>query len=111
LARIIDPRRTASCEGADLHFAVASGTDVTLFNGLLVHLAEAGALNRGWIAQHVSGFDEAIASAKAETPSLAETAEAVGVAADDLLLRSVREHRTHRHAVFPGREPIRHGDR
>ena len=36
----IDPRRTATCEVADLHLALRSGTDSILFNGLLVYLHE-----------------------------------------------------------------------
>ena len=32
---VIDPRRTATCEGADLHLPLAPGSDVALFTGLL----------------------------------------------------------------------------
>ena len=32
---VIDPRRTETCEGADLHLALKPGTDVALMNGLL----------------------------------------------------------------------------
>jgi assimilatory nitrate reductase catalytic subunit len=39
---VVDPRRTASCEGADLHLALRPGSDVALFAGLLEHLARAG---------------------------------------------------------------------
>ncbi|GAB3680344.1 molybdopterin-dependent oxidoreductase [Salinisphaera aquimarina] len=39
---VIDPRRTATAEGADLHLALAPGTDVALFNGLLAWLAAQG---------------------------------------------------------------------
>ncbi|MGE0225245.1 MAG: molybdopterin-dependent oxidoreductase, partial [Acetobacteraceae bacterium] len=35
---VIDPRRTATCEDADLHLPLRPGTDVALFNGLLAHL-------------------------------------------------------------------------
>ncbi len=37
---VIDPRRTATCEGADLHLPLRSGSDAVLFNGLLAHLRE-----------------------------------------------------------------------
>ena len=36
---VIDPRRTATCESADLHLPIKPGTDVWLFNGLLSYLA------------------------------------------------------------------------
>lgn len=37
---VIDPRKTASLELADLHLPIKAGCDLTLFNGLLAHLAE-----------------------------------------------------------------------
>ena len=37
---VIDPRRTATCEIADLHLALRPGTDVAVFAGLLLHLVE-----------------------------------------------------------------------
>ena len=42
----IDPRRTATCEIADRHLALAPGSDGGLFAGLLNALAEAGACGR-----------------------------------------------------------------
>ena len=36
---VIDPRRTDTCELADLHLPLAPGSDVALFNGLLAYLA------------------------------------------------------------------------
>ncbi|MDB5375019.1 MAG: nitrate reductase [Belnapia sp.] len=39
---VIDPRRTATCEGADLHLPLAPGSDLALFTGLLAHLHAAG---------------------------------------------------------------------
>ena len=39
---VVDPRRTASCEAADLHLALRPGSDVALFAGLLRHLTESG---------------------------------------------------------------------
>ncbi|MFL1462107.1 molybdopterin-dependent oxidoreductase [Roseococcus sp. DSY-14] len=35
---VVDPRRTATCEGADLHLPLRPGTDVALFGALLRHL-------------------------------------------------------------------------
>ncbi|PPD17767.1 MAG: nitrate reductase, partial [Methylobacter sp.] len=37
---VIDPRRTVTCDIADLHLPLASGSDGFLFNGLLKFLAE-----------------------------------------------------------------------
>ena len=60
---VIDPRRTASCEIADLHLALAPGGDVALFQGLLVHLADAGLLAVDWIEAHATGLDAALGAA------------------------------------------------
>jgi assimilatory nitrate reductase catalytic subunit len=62
----IDPRATATTEAADLHLRIAPGADVALFNGLLAHLADAGALDARFIAEHTNGFEEALAAARAE---------------------------------------------
>ena len=35
---VIDPRRTATCDIADLHLPLAAGSDTTLFNGLLSNI-------------------------------------------------------------------------
>ena len=43
---VVDPRRTASCDSADLHLPLAPGSDVALFNQLLVAAQKAGALDR-----------------------------------------------------------------
>jgi assimilatory nitrate reductase catalytic subunit len=57
---VIDPRRTATCEIADQHLALAPGSDVALFNGLLAHLTDADALDRDFIAKHTTGFGVAL---------------------------------------------------
>ena len=53
---VIDPRRTATCDLADLHLAIRPGTDTTLFNALLAYLDETGALDLGFIEEHCENF-------------------------------------------------------
>jgi assimilatory nitrate reductase catalytic subunit len=53
---VIDPRRTASCEDAELHLPLKTGSDVTLFAGLLRHLRETGAIDADYVAKHTNGF-------------------------------------------------------
>ena len=64
---VIDPRRTASCDGADLHLPLKIGSDVALFNGLLQHIHDSGAIDAGF-ATHVDGMEEALAAARADDP-------------------------------------------
>ncbi|MGR3394262.1 molybdopterin-dependent oxidoreductase [Pseudooceanicola nanhaiensis] len=65
---VIDPRRTASCEQADMHLALAPGSDVALFNTLLVALREGGALDEGFL-RHVEGSDDTLEAAHADDPA------------------------------------------
>ncbi|WP_353474157.1 molybdopterin-dependent oxidoreductase [Salipiger sp. H15] len=67
---VVDPRRTASCEGADLHLALEPGSDVALFNALLAEIARRGADDPAYVAAHVSGYAEAVAAAKASDPAI-----------------------------------------
>ena len=66
---VIDPRRTATCEEADLHLALAPGSDVALFNHLLVDLADRGLIDPDFLAQ-TSGYDDALATARADDVSV-----------------------------------------
>ena len=51
---VIDPRRTDTAEDAELFLGLKPGTDTALFSGLLVHLADHGALDRDYIeAPHI----------------------------------------------------------
>jgi assimilatory nitrate reductase catalytic subunit len=75
----IDPRRTATSEGVDLHLAIAPGADSYLWSGLLVWLSEKGALNRDYIAAHTGGFEAALADALRQVPDVAAVAAATGL--------------------------------
>lgn len=51
---VIDPRRTETCEGADLHLPLKPGSDVALMNGLLAHCRRAGVLDEAFLATSVA---------------------------------------------------------
>ncbi|MBV8392085.1 MAG: molybdopterin-dependent oxidoreductase [Alphaproteobacteria bacterium] len=57
---VIDPRRTDTCEIADLHLALAPGSDVALFNALLLRLQKSDFVDR-----HTSGLEAALEAARA----------------------------------------------
>ncbi len=80
---VIDPRRTATCDIADLHLALAPGTDVALFNGLLVALTGGNAANQTYITRHTTGFKSAIAAAS--QASVREIAKTTGLSQARLL--------------------------
>lgn len=79
---VIDPRRTATCEIADLHLALRPGTDVALFNGLLQHIVAEGATNRAYVWHHTTGL---LGAMKAAQPmGLREIAGITGLSRSDI---------------------------
>ncbi len=54
---VIDPRRTASCEDAELLLPLKPGSDVSLFAGLLRDLRETGAVDADYVARYTNGLD------------------------------------------------------
>jgi assimilatory nitrate reductase catalytic subunit len=76
---VIDPRKTATCDLADLHLPIKPGTDVTLFNGLLNHLRREDALDWDFLEQHTEGFAAATSSAKKDAPSIPHVARVCGL--------------------------------
>ena len=81
---VVDPRRTATAAEADLVLQIRPGTDGVLFAGLLVHLADTGQLDEAYLAIHTTGFEEALLRAREIAPTLAATAAATGLPAEDV---------------------------
>ena len=84
---VIDPRRTASCDGADLHLALKPGSDVALFNRLLVTLSQGGAVDEAFIAR-TQGFDDTLRTALADSTDPTGLPEAQIKAFCDLWMRT-----------------------
>ncbi len=80
----IDPRVTATSEGADLQLSLRPGTDTVLWCGLLAWLADTHALDYDFIARHTQGFEAALAAARGIAPSLAAVASATGLDEGDI---------------------------
>ena len=55
---VVDPRRTATAERADLYLQIKPGTDLALLNGLLYLLVESGDIDADFIAEHTDGWDD-----------------------------------------------------
>ncbi|MDP2373659.1 nitrate reductase [Reyranella sp.] len=62
---VIDPRRTDTCEIADLHLALRPGSDVALFNSLLAELHRRGVTAKHYVERHTTGLEEALIAARA----------------------------------------------
>ncbi len=81
---VVDPRRTPTCDLADLHLGLRSGTDVVLFDGLLAHLAREGFADERFVAEHTTGADNAISVARMATGNVSLIAARCGLAAADV---------------------------
>lgn len=79
---VIDPRRTATSDIADLHLSIKPDGDVALFNGLLAHLIETGAIDQSYIAAHTQGFADVFAHIMGQ--SLADLMMETGLSAMQL---------------------------
>lgn len=77
---VIDPRRNETCDIADLHLAIAPGSDVKLFNGLLAFLAENNHLNHDFISSYTNDFEHALNNAQQEQ----QIAEVTGLCGEDI---------------------------
>ena len=81
---VIDPRRTATCDVADLFLPLKPGTDVLLFNGLLNYLRREDGLDFEFLDAHTSGIGAAMRTAKDSAPSVPAVAAACGLDAGDV---------------------------
>jgi len=81
---VIDPRRTATCEIADLHLALAPGSDTLLFNGLLNWLKREDAVDWDYLEAHTEGFAAAFKAARASAGSVPAVAAGCGLPEDQV---------------------------
>jgi ferredoxin-nitrate reductase len=79
---VVDPRHTATAEAADLHLAIAPGTDLALLHGIGHLLLELQALDQPFIADHTEGFEALQELWAAWTPQ--RVSDLCGIAEADL---------------------------
>jgi assimilatory nitrate reductase catalytic subunit len=79
---VIDPRRTATAEEADLHLALKPGSDVALFNGLLADLYRRGEIDARFVFARTNGLGEALVAANAWNPQ--KVAEVTGLTLSEI---------------------------
>ncbi|EKT4485443.1 bifunctional nitrate reductase/sulfite reductase flavoprotein subunit alpha [Pseudomonas putida] len=80
---VVDPRRSATADKADLFLQVRPGTDMALLNGLLHLLHRNGHIHRDFIARHTEGWDELPAFLADYSPE--RVAAITGLAEDDII--------------------------
>lgn len=77
---VVDPRRTASAEWADLWLGIDVGTDIALSNTIAREIIHAGLANNDYISRATTNFEEYSASVEAWT--LARGSAVTGVPAE-----------------------------
>jgi anaerobic selenocysteine-containing dehydrogenase len=80
---VIDPRRTLTARGADLHLAPRPGSDGFLAMGLAAALVRDGLHDEAWLAEHAAGWPQ-FCERLAEFP-LDRVAEETGLAPEVIL--------------------------
>src|SRR5690606_31318031 len=76
---VIDPRRTSTCELADLHLPIRAGSDVMLFNGLLAYLHRDGCAETNFIRAHTVDAQAALDVACRSAGDIAAVSAACGI--------------------------------
>ena len=79
----VDPRRTDTASAADLHLAIAPGTDLVLLNAMLHVLLWEGRVDLAFVREHTEGFDALRDSVRELTPAVA--GQLCGVPAADIV--------------------------
>ena len=81
---VIDPRKTATCDIADLHLAIKPGSDHILFNGLLVYLNSAKEKNELFVNNFTEGLDDAMVMAESYAATVEQVSEHCNLPAGDV---------------------------
>ncbi|ACU73880.1 molybdopterin oxidoreductase [Catenulispora acidiphila DSM 44928] len=81
---VVDPRRSATADKADLFLQIKPGTDLALLNGLLHLLVENGHIDEEFIAAHTEGWDDMLGFLADYSP--AYVADVTGIPEADIRL-------------------------
>lgn len=82
-AIVVDPRRTRTCDIADVHLPIRPGTDLALANAMLRVLVAEDLVDRTYIERHTAGFEETMREASEWSPRRA--ARVCGVSGGDVV--------------------------
>ena len=81
---VIDPRKTATCDIADMHLAIKSGKDSVLFNGLLTYLNDHNEINKQFVDNCVEGMQQTLDAAYESSANIDDVAQICGISKDEL---------------------------
>ncbi|WP_339775415.1 molybdopterin-dependent oxidoreductase [uncultured Methylophaga sp.] len=81
---VIDPRKTATCDIADLHLPLRPGADGFLFNGLLSYLKQHDCIDWHYLEQYVEGFASSLDSAAKTAANIPQVARQTELSEEDV---------------------------
>lgn len=81
---VIDPRRTSSCDIADVHLPIRPGSDTVLFNGLLSYLHDSDNQNAIFVNNCTEGLEDALQAAKQCATNLSAVSQQCGLTEQQL---------------------------
>ncbi|WP_010521753.1 nitrate reductase [Aquimarina agarivorans] len=79
---VVDPRRTQTCDLADLHLQLLPGTDVVLYNAIALRLIDRKKIDKSFIENHTDNFEAVKELVKQK--SLKEASKICGVSVEDI---------------------------
>ncbi|MET1258222.1 molybdopterin-dependent oxidoreductase [Flagellimonas sp. DF-77] len=79
---VVDPRKTQTCEMADLHLQILPGTDVILFNAMARWLIEKKKIDKAFIKRYTANYEAC--RLKAFELTLRQASEKCGIAVNDI---------------------------
>ncbi|OFE12270.1 nitrate reductase [Pseudohongiella acticola] len=81
---VIDPRKTATSELADLHLQLAPGSDIWLFDGLLAWLLDSTAIDARYLNDHTENYSELVKQCRQRDNDISSIAQRCQVDEDEL---------------------------
>ena len=79
---VVDPRKTQTCDLADLHLQILPGTDVILYNAIAARLIEKKKIDKNFIDNHTDNFEKVKELVLAT--SLKQASKDCGVSIEDI---------------------------
>ncbi|MDH7444178.1 nitrate reductase [Aquimarina sp. 2201CG14-23] len=79
---VVDPRKTQSCDIADLHLQIIPGTDIVLYNAIAKRLIDKRKVDKNFIANHTDNYE--LLKESLQSMSLTEASKVCGVAVTDI---------------------------
>jgi len=71
---VLDPRKTPTCDIADIHLPIRPGSDAFFFNGLLSYLATEKKLDTQYIEKYCDNFEQTLSAAQSQVSNTAQAA-------------------------------------